>query len=158
LKITITNQHTGMQETQHVESAVRRSLVAAGLSTEVVADAKKVETVTQFWVRQGAEIEDTQLKPELIHRCSTCHHLVDGETRYTGKTCHLQTLRHCGIEEKVPEHIQKQYAKLRAAWEACQPRPTPITPSPVPAGWLRHPTLPNNFVRGERQFGQGESK
>jgi hypothetical protein len=93
MKVLITNQKTGLQETQHVESNQARALIAAGLAVEVKADVKKVPTVTKWFVRPGAGVEDYNYAPELIHQCSTCTSLVNGRTTLSGTNSHLHVMR-----------------------------------------------------------------
>jgi hypothetical protein len=79
----------------------------------------------KWTVLRGQRVDDYEGSPRLFYSCSSCsQHGV-----MTGPTAHLsQIVHHCGVHEKCPPDVAKDYQARRLNWESRsrnkrQPRP-----------------------------------
>jgi hypothetical protein len=107
-------QHKDGKEV-HVQNEVGRALIAAGLATEVIPTKPKLVPRTEWAVGRGPQIGDYEAPPYIYSYCPNCSLKQSAK----GPTAHKTVvLRHCGLAEPVPAHIQREYEADLNAYNA----------------------------------------
>jgi hypothetical protein len=106
------------------------AMIAAGLAFKYVEPQPAHKPDAQF----GVQIWAFDKQPYIAASCNGC----GNKAQFSGPTAHKTSVfRHCGVADKIPEHIAEHYAELRAKWRRSPARTEPQAEK-LPAFELAH--------------------
>ena len=112
----------------HVAKGLGDALISSGVARAVVPDAAPAPVPNTKWrVTDPGIFSGYHAPPEISHSCSTC----GTRGRMSGQTPEQsQAFVHCGVFEKVPPEIQKEFRAKRDQWNRAHlaPGQVPLTP------------------------------